>query len=95
MRTEHGVRYTNTFRRAFNNLTEYEQCLVNNKVEILRSNPYYNSLRSKKVRGRPGTFEFSVNMDIRVLWRYEDGEIILMLDVGHHDILRRAGKNIY
>ena len=29
-------------------------------------------------------FEMSVNMDIRILWKYENGVIILLLDVGHH-----------
>ena len=23
-------------------------------------------------------------MDIRILWRYENGVIILLLDIGHH-----------
>jgi mRNA interferase RelE/StbE len=82
------VRYTKTFWRAFKNLTKIEQRLVKDKIKILKDNPYRNSLRSKKVRGNPGVFEFSVNMDIRVLWRYENGQIILMLNVGHHDILR-------
>lgn len=28
-------------------------------------------------------------MDIRVIWYYEGDEIILLLDVGHHDILNK------
>lgn len=28
--------------------------------------------------------EMSVNMDIRILWKYKDNVIILLLDVGHH-----------
>ena len=29
----------------------------------------------------------SVNMGIRIIWFYEGDEIIMLLDVGHHDIL--------
>ena len=36
-----------------------------------------------------GLFECSVNMDIRIIWYYEDGVMIILLDVGHHDILRQ------
>lgn len=34
-------------------------------------------------------FEFSVNMDIRVIWEYDGETLILLLDIGHHDILTR------
>lgn len=43
--------------------------------------------RSKKIKGLDNVFECSVNMDIRIIWYYEDSKIILLLDVGHHDIL--------
>jgi len=89
MTAKYTVHGEEEFWRAFDNLTEVEQGLVMNKINLLeKEGPFYRSLRSKKVRGKPGVFEFSVNMDIRVIWRYENGNIILMLDVGHHDILR-------
>ena len=34
-------------------------------------------------------FEFSVNMDIRVIWEYDGETLILLLDIGHHDILNQ------
>ncbi len=33
--------------------------------------------------------ECSVNMDIRILWYYENDRVILLIDIGHHDILKR------
>ena len=33
-------------------------------------------------------FECSINMDIRIIWHYEAGRMML-LGVGHHDILER------
>lgn len=76
--------YTNQFQKDLKKLTQKEQKAVINKLKILSENPFYPSLRTKKVQGLDGIFEMSVNMDIRILWRYEDGVIILLLDIGHH-----------
>lgn len=58
--------------------------MVFNKLKLLVQDPFYPSLRTKKVQGLVDVFEMSVNMDIRILWKYEDRVIILLLDVGHH-----------
>lgn len=58
--------------------------MIAKKLKILVKNPFYPSLRTKKIQGLDNVFEMSVNMDIRILWKYEDGVIILLLDVGHH-----------
>jgi len=55
-----------------------------NKLKLLIQNPFYPSLRTKKVRRLDKVFEMSVNMDIRILWTYESDVIILLLDAGHH-----------
>ncbi len=40
------------------------------------------------MQGLNNVFEMNVNMDIRILWQYENGIIILLIDIGHHkDIL--------
>lgn len=28
-------------------------------------------------------------MDIRIIWYYEDDKIIILVDAGHHDILKQ------
>ena len=82
------LKYTKTFEKDLKNLTSNEQKTVSNKLKLLMENPFHPSLRTKKVKGINNLFEMSVNMDIRILWRYENGVIILLLDVGHHkDIL--------
>lgn len=82
------LKYTKTFEKDLKALSEKEQRAVAQKLGLLAENPFYPSLRTKKVRGLDNVFEMSVNMDIRILWKYEDGIIILLLDVGHHkDIL--------
>ena len=78
------LKYTKEFEKNLKSLTKEEQKLVAGKLKLFVLNPFYPSLRTKKVQGLDNVFEMSVNMDIRILWRYEDGVIVLLLDIGHH-----------
>lgn len=78
------LKYTKEFADDLRRLSKTEQKQVASKLKLLMQEPFYPSLRTKKVQGLDGIFEMSVNMDIRILWRYENGVIILLLDVGHH-----------
>ncbi len=81
--------YAKSFHKALKRLTQTEQKMVVRKVLQLAKNPFYPSLRSKKIKGTPGLFECSVNMDIRIIWKYNELEkdLLIMLDVGHHSIV--------
>ena len=82
------LKYTKEFEKDLKKLSLKEQKAVMVKLKLLVQEPFYPSLRTKKVQGLDNVFEMSVNMDIRILWKYEEGIIILLLDVGHHkDIL--------
>ncbi len=82
------LKYTKEFEKDLKRLSATEQRMVAGKLKLLVQNPFYPSLRTKKVQGLSNVFEMSVNMDIRILWKYENSVIILLLDVGHHkDIL--------
>ena len=83
------VVYAKSFHRALTRLTQKEQKMVVLKVMRLAENPFYPSLRSKKIKGTPDLFECSVNMDIRIIWKYNELEkdLLMMLDVGHHSIV--------
>ena len=82
------LKYTNEFQKNLKRLSSNEQKAVAKKLQLLQENPFYPSLRTKKLQGFNNVFEMSVNMDIRILWKYENGIIILLLDIGHHkDIL--------
>ncbi len=78
------LKYTKEFEKNLKSLTKQEQNLVANKLKLFIQNPFYPSLRTKKVQGLDNVFEMSVNMDIRILWKYDSGIIILLLDIGHH-----------
>ncbi len=84
----YDLKYTKEFKKGLKRLSKAEKKATAQKLKILVQNPFYPSLRTKKVQGFVDIFEMSVNMDIRILWRYEDGTIILLLEIGHHkDIL--------
>lgn len=83
------ITYSDRFKKSYKKLTVREQKLVQDKIMILSENPLHPSLRVKRIKGTADLFECSVNMDIRVIWYYEGDEIILLLDVGHHDILNK------
>lgn len=62
---------------------------IKNKLGLLAENPLHPSLRTKRIQGTTDLFESSANMDIRIIWYYEGNEMIILVDVGHHDILKQ------
>ena len=78
------LKYTKEFEKDLKKLSRAEQGMVARKLRLLMENPFYPSLRTKKIQGLRGVFEMSVNMDIRILWKYEGDVIILLLDIGRH-----------
>ena len=58
------------------------------KLQLFSENPLHPSLRVKRLQVTDDLFEFSVNMDIRVIWFYEGESLVALVDIGHHDILR-------
>ena len=78
---------TKAFEKGLKKLSGNEQRAVAGKLRILAKDPFHPSLRTKKVQRLRDVFECSVNMDIRILWTYSGDRIILLIDVGRHDIL--------
>lgn len=83
------ILFSKTFKQELVKLSPIDQNRVLDKVEFLKSNPFHPSLRSKKLRGKANRFESSVNMSLRIIWRYKDSETIQLVDVGHHDVLKK------
>lgn len=79
--------FTEKFKKHFAKLNNNERKQLKNKLELLSNNPMHPSLRTKRIQGTKDLFECSVNMDIRIIWFYEGDVLIILLDVGHHDIL--------
>ena len=83
------ITYTERFKKHYKKLQHNEKKQIKRKVEMLAENPMHPSLRSKHIQGTNNLFECSVNMDIRIIWyyEYEDDRLIILIDVGRHDIL--------
>ncbi len=80
---------TSRFQKHFKTLTMQEKKQLHKKLEILAENPRHPSLRTKSIQGTDDLFECSVNMDIRIIWYYEGDKMIILVDVGHHDVLKQ------
>lgn len=81
--------FTNRFKKHFKSLSTIEKKQLSNKLKLLSENPNHPSLRAKRIQGTDDLFECSVNMSIRIIWYYEGDKIIILVDVGHHDILKQ------
>lgn len=81
--------FTDRFEKHFKTLSANEKKQLKNKLALLAENPMHPSLRTKRIQGTKDLFECSVNMDIRIIWFYEGDMMIILVDVGHHDILNQ------
>ena len=81
--------YTQRFKKAFNALSNIEKQQFQKKMEIFVQNILHPSLRTKKLQGQNDLYESSINMDIRIIWYLENEELIVLIDIGHQDILNR------
>jgi mRNA-degrading endonuclease YafQ of YafQ-DinJ toxin-antitoxin module len=81
------LEYSKAFGKGLKKLSGNEQQAVATKLKIMVQNPFHPSLRTKKLQRLKDVFECSVNMDIRILWMHKGGKLILLLAIGHHDIL--------
>jgi mRNA-degrading endonuclease RelE of RelBE toxin-antitoxin system len=83
------VKFSDDFEKELKKLSGVDEALVLKKIIEFEKNPFHPSFRTKKMRGGEDYYESSVNMDIRMIWYFQGNKIIIMMDVGHHDVLRK------
>lgn len=81
------ITYSKAFKKHYKKLSDTEKKQTEKKLKFFVENPTHPSLRTKKIQGTDRIWESSINMDIRIIWFYENNELIFLLDIGHHDIL--------
>lgn len=81
--------YTPRFQKRYKSFNANEKKQLAKTLALLAENPMHPSLRTKRIQGSNGLFECSVNMDIRIVWYYEGDRMIILVDIGHHDILNQ------
>ena len=82
------ITYSDRFIKHYRKLTDVEKRQLKSKLSMFADDPFHPSLRTIRIQGTDALFEFSVNMDIRVIWFFDGEDVVILLDVGHHDILR-------
>jgi len=81
--------FSRDFKKHYKLLSVREKKQIANKLELLAMDPSHPSLRTKRIKGTDKLYESSANMDIRIIWYYEGDRMIILADVGHHDILKQ------
>ncbi|MCL2221618.1 MAG: cytotoxin [Oscillospiraceae bacterium] len=81
--------YSAKFKKHYKKLSAPEKKQVAGKLVLLSKNPTHPSLRTKRIQGTDRLFESSANMDVRIIWYYEGDKLIALIDVGHHDVLKK------
>ena len=76
--------FTQRFKKSYKKLSDEERKALRKKLDLMSTNPYHLSLRTRKVQGTDDILECGINMAIRMTWQY-DGESILLRVVGDHD----------
>jgi proteic killer suppression protein len=55
-------------------------------MELFSKNPFHRKLKTHKLSGKlEGLWAFSVSYDCRVIFRFLNGDEILLIDIGGHD----------
>lgn len=86
MKIEIGV--SSSFRRAFKKrIVDKElERLFWRKMEVFSNNPYEPSLKTHKLSGElEGLWSFSINYDIRVIFKFMNKNRVLLTDIGSHE----------
>lgn len=86
---KYEILFSSRFKKSFTKLQHNERSIFYEKLSLFIENHQHPSLRTKKIKGSEILYESSINMSIRVIWTYKNDDLILMLDIGHHDILKR------
>lgn len=87
------IQYSNAFVKKHNRLVKYNPGLrrrIERRIDLFQINPNHNSLHSHKLSGRD-IYSFSLTGDLRILYRWEDGEA-LFFDIGTHDEVYRKNR---
>jgi len=87
---EYRIVFDDLFFDRLARFSESERRIIYHKIEILKANPAHRSLRTQRLHRFEDFYESSVSMGIRVIWEMDD-DVIIIHDVGRHDILKKYG----
>lgn len=79
------------FKRSYKKVTKNKPELkikFKEKLELLSENPFSNYLHTHKLSGRlKNLYAFTIEYDLRVIFKFIDNQNILLVDIGSHDVV--------
>ncbi|EFK96734.1 Plasmid stabilization system [sediment metagenome] len=83
------IHLTSDFEKAFHRLSQNLKELTKRKDLWFRANPFDPHLRTHKLKGElTGFWSYSINYEIRVLFRFLKSDEVIYYDIGTHEIYR-------
>lgn len=91
-KNNYSLSILSSYKRAYKKLPDDVKNMSKETLKHLVSNPFHPGLRTKKnnqasKKFKSNVYESSVNMQYRILWKFEDGKVILLLLIGDHAIV--------
>lgn len=87
------VELTERFIKTYKKLPHDIHRKIQKAIRLLGDDPSHPSLRCKPIRGAPGIFEASVDMNYRLTYERLPGDILRLSVVGPHDYTRNVFEN--
>lgn len=93
MSPKYTFKKTRKFCRSFDKLTDREKQLCLEKFTVFRRNPWDRSLGTHVIhalsaRANKKIYSVCLAGDLRAVFCVEEGDVIVSLDIGSHDIYR-------
>lgn len=79
---------TEKFKKDYKKLSLSIQKQTDKKLEFFTEKPFHPSFRIKKMQGKAGIYEASINMQYRFLFQI-DGSVCILLRIGTHNVLEK------
>lgn len=87
------INRSSRFKRSFNKLPPQIQNDFNQKIKIFFSNPFHPSLHTHKLSGNLANYyAFYLKDGYRVLFDFEESNLIVLVNVGSHDDYRKWSR---
>ena len=86
------LKTTTKFEKQVNKLPQLIKKALPKKLRLLEKNPKHPSLRTKQnytasKEAKTKILESSITDTYRILWKYDEGKVILLLVIGDHKIV--------
>jgi mRNA interferase RelE/StbE len=80
------VVFSDRHQRNFKKLSTDNKQVAGEKLKLFLEEPFHPSFRTKKIQGAPGMWGSSINMDVRMTWRWSDEEgVVELSNIGSHE----------